>query len=213
MHHSIKRIMILYLSLTSVLSYAAKPGVYIGGGISAYRLDIYNVGLFTNTWNGSQSPSELYGPAGRVFIGDNLNRFFGLEAGYVYYLPLKYKANGQGMDASTNYGKNSIDLVGKVYLPLGNSGLNFYGLGGAALVQNTVQYHINADDINIAHGSFTMAHVRPTYGLGTSFDLPMTNFTTSLELSRIQGSGNTWKHFSAIPSTDLLSFNLSYNFG
>ena len=50
-------------------------------------------------------------------------------------------------------------------------------------------------------------------GIGTSYDIPQTQLTTSLELSHIQGSGNVKSSLSAIPSANMITLNLAYNFG
>jgi hypothetical protein len=54
--------------------------------------------------------------------------------------------------------------------------------------------------------------VRPIIGVGASYNI-QSNIVTNLELSHIQGSGNLKTSSKAIPSANLLTLNVAYNFG
>jgi hypothetical protein len=111
----------------------------------------------------------------------------------------------------------TFDLVGKAYLPLGQTGFNVYALGGAVLVHSKIKKDVKkSNTINvdgIVDGSKTQNKLRPKYGIGASYDIPDTKFTTNVELSRVQGTGNVKKNIKAIPNADMVTFNLAYNFG
>ena len=100
------------------------------------------------------------------------------------------------------------------------TGFNLYGLGGTALVHTKQKANVNQSmtiggDTITGSGSDskTQNKVRPVLGLGASYDIPNTQLTTALEYSHIFGSGNVKTSSSAIPSADLVTFNVAYNFG
>lgn len=209
------------LSLSSLASFAnaANPGPYLGAGLGGSRLETPNSFLFgAAPGSVTETSRKTGGLGGRVFAGYNFNNYFGLEAGLARYAQSKYKATMGSANSSINYTMNAIDIVAKAYLPIMDSGFNVYALGGVARASDTVQYKNGgvplANGVNApAAGSSTYHKFRPVYGIGAGYDIPQTQFTTNLEFSRIQGSGNVKTNSSAIPSADLLSLNLAYNFG
>lgn len=213
-------IALLSLSALTGIAYAAKPGFYVGAGLGASRLDTPNQFLFNISQTGGKTSRQLGGLGGRIFGGYNFNEYFGVETGYARYAQSTYKANLQGnsTNSSIKYSLGALDVVGKGYLPLSNSGFNLYGLAGLARVSSQTQYK-NQGGVPLAQGivtprtgTHTYSKVRPVYGVGVSYDIPQTNFVTNLEFSRIQGSGNMKTSQSAIPSANMLTLNVSYNF-
>lgn len=211
---------------------AATPGAYAGIGLgysqlstpSAARNANSNTFLFSPTSTSSKSG----GLGGRLFGGYNFNKYFGLEAAYAAYAGSQSKASSTGSIGSvfSNTGTGSqkvsedaLSLVGKAYLPIQETGFNVYALGGVAEVFAKNRYNStytatllgNTGSIATSSSYKTRA-LRPTYGLGVSYDIN-THLTTNLEYSRIQGRGNLNTNNHAIANANLVTLNLGYNFG
>lgn len=204
------------LGLTS-LAHAANPGVYLGAGLGASSLNTPDKYLFNiaNT-NGSTS-RKRGGLGGRVFVGYNFNKYFGVEGGIAQYARSIYKGTAGNQNSSIEYTAYAIDVVGKGYLPLGESGFNVYALGGLANLAETVKYNnggvpLSGAVATPANGSKTYNKINPIVGAGVSYDINE-HFTTNLEFSRIVSSGNFSSSRSATPNADLATLNLAYNFG
>lgn len=186
---------------------AITPGAYVGAGLGDSILRTPNV----NKTPGVSTSQSRGGLGGRVFAGYNFTKNFGLEAALAAYASSTAKASMAKMNISQKDSLNALSLVGKGYLPLGDTGLNAYVLGGLAEVRNELRTTGNAIPSSQT-GTTTTDSLRPTYGVGMSYDLP-NQMVTSLELSRIQGKGNMRTSKSAIPNADMISLNLGYNFG
>lgn len=198
---------ILSLSVLANSALAATQGGYVGLGLGASRIQSEDQDLVPAS--GVRNSNTLGGLGGRVFVGYNFNRYVGLEAGIAHYAPSKYNAseiNGPG-SASLKYSMNAIDLVGKAYLPIAESGFNAYVLGGAARVNSKQQINIS-NGVDSFSDSQTTRQIRPIYGLGVSYDAS-NNVTTNLEFTQIKGKGSD----SSIPNANMLSLNVAYNFG
>lgn len=196
--------------LVAGLANAATPGAYVGVGLGDSVLrtsNPYNTGHAT----GMSTSGSRGGLGGRLFGGYNFNSNFGLEAAYSTYAKSTYKASAQGVNSSVKYSLDAFSLVGKGYLPIADTGLNAYALGGLAEVRNQVKSSATALGKNASDTKNTNS-LRPMMGVGVSYDMAQ-HLTSSLELSRIIGSGNTKTSASAIPNADMVSLNLGYNFG
>lgn len=211
------------LSLSALVSVAnaAKPGAYAGLGLGASKQETSNNFIVTGP-SGSlfNQTRQIGGLGGRIFGGYNFNRYVGLEAGLAQYAQSKYKSNLNAgslnlVNATQKYSMSALDVVAKGYLPLGESGFNVYGLGGLALVHSKYEGQVNSILRGVPSGktSNTQNKIRPIVGLGASYDIPQTQLTTNLEYSHIVGQGNVKTSTKAIPSADLLTLNIAYNFG
>ncbi|EKD54799.1 MAG: OmpA-like protein transmembrane protein [uncultured bacterium] len=200
---------VILSSITLVgLTHAATPGAYVGAGLGTSRLSTPNMGNVT----GATSTSTTRGGLGaRLFGGYNFNKYFGLEAGYATYAPSTYKASNSVASEKLKYTLGALNVVAKGYLPFDESGFNAYVLGGIAAVNSKVALTTN-NVPGVPSDSKTTRKLRPMYGIGVSYDVAE-HVTTSLEASHIQGSGNLKTSNSAIPSANMLSLNLGYNFG
>lgn len=192
---------------------AATTGGYVGAGLGDSILRTNNIG----TEAGVSTSQSRGGLGGRVFAGYNFNENFGLEAALATYANSTAKAStsvpGFGViSASQKNSLSALSLVGKGYLPIATTGLNAYVLGGLAAVRSEMRLSGNAAELAGMKGTTTTDSLRPTYGVGVSYNLP-NNMVTNLELSRIQGKGNTSTDKHAIPNADMVSLNLGYNFG
>lgn len=212
---------VIFLTSLANLSYATIPGLYLGAGAGLSRLDTPNEYLYDDISDSAQKKSKKLGGLGaRAFIGYNFNEYLGLEFGAAQYAKSSYKTQwASDLKATQNYKLRDLDLVAKAYLPISDSGLSVYALGGAAYVESKMGYSQTIPGITNAD-STTTHKVLPKYGVGISYDVPATPFTTNLELSRIQGKGDIKDNINledpdskAIPSANMLTLNVAYNFG
>lgn len=209
--------------LTSAAAYAATPGTYAGLGLGAGKQDTAKLNLsnpYGITFGQNVSNTGL---AGRIFAGYNFDNNFGIEAGITQYTNADTKFTGNNLvsgelSGSAEYQMTTFDLIGKAYLPLSETGFNVYGLGGISLVHSktTVKATAKNSSINYAESikqSKSQDNIRPVLGLGASYDIPQTQLTTSWEYKHTFGKGNVKNSINAIPSADLVTLNLGYNFG
>lgn len=200
------------LSLAGLISLAnaATPGLYVGGGLGYTNL---NTSQLTNAIKsqvsvvgGSVSTSNDH-LGGRLFVGYTFNPYFGIEAGLAHYSTVTYKIAILNQVAKPSIRTNAIDLVGKAFLPISNSGFNVYALGGVAYIKQTT-----TSDAVLQTRSNTNSAFRPKVGLGASYDINPT-VTASFEVSRIIGKGNLATNRNAIADANMATLNLAYNFG
>lgn len=212
------------ISLTTLtsLTNAAIASTYFGAGLGYSKLSTSKEFLkkgekekFYNQPRKFLHHSNKLG--GQVFVGYNLNDYMGIEAGVSRYakstnqtqtkLPANFKA-------SEDFNIRTVYLEGKIYLPLGQTGLNVYGLGGMALVNSKRNNsNVNALVVPVAQNqSKTLNKLRPKYGAGFSYDVPRVNLTSSVEWSRVQGQGNVKNSIKAIPNAEMTTVNFYYNF-
>lgn len=220
-----KKIAKLCVALLSVVgaasAFAAKPGAYAGLGLGLSKQETTNQYLFSSSspYTTQNQSKTVGGLGGRLFAGYNFNEYAGVEAGFAHYAKSKYRStlvSGSLSDTtSRDYTMNTVDVVGKAYLPISDSGFNVYALGGAALVHSQSKINVsqgsNGFSVNNV-GTKTTNKIRPEIGLGASYDIPNTQLTSNIEFSHIQGSGNLKTSASAIPSANMLTLNLAYNF-
>lgn len=199
------------LSLTTLIgtANAANPGAYVGLGLGGSRIESGNLNKNSIHATTTKTSQNLGGLGGRIFGGYNFNRYFGVEAGFAQYAQSKYTiaSTVNSSNASLKYTMSALDLVGKAYLPIAESGFNVYALAGAARVNSTQKLTLNTASFSKSM-SQTTHKVRPVYGLGTSYDVNE-HVTTNLEFSHIQGNGKN----STVPSANMLTLNVAYNFG
>jgi OOP family OmpA-OmpF porin len=193
----------------SISAFAANTGTYVGLGLGASRLNTPNENMAPLA---SSSHSHSRGGLGeRIFAGYNFNQYFGAELSLNNYAQSKYTFSAPGVSAQLKYNLYALGLVGKAYLPIAQSGFNIYALGGAALVNSQVKGTASSAGFNSSE-TVTTRKLRPMAGLGTSYDIN-SSITTALEYSHIQGTGDLKTSDKAIPNADMLSLNVSYNFG
>jgi hypothetical protein len=208
---------------------AAVSGAYVGASVgystsNAPKItdDIDSESLYDYRIIDSSVASN--GLAGRVFVGYNFNPYLGLELGLARYADLQYKysvvVSGPGESAQYNekdtYNFVAADLLGKAYLPIGESGVSLYALGGAAGVFVRTESASNDDAesessyLSDAFGD-TLGYtvLRPKFGVGASYAINQ-SISTNLEFSRIQGKGNLGDN-DYVPNLDMTSLSLTYH--
>ncbi len=138
------------------------------------------------------------GFAGQAFLGYDFNKFFGLQAGYVY-LP---KAKDSFGSQVSNY---AIDLLAKLNVPV-TSGFSIHALAGGSY------FHSNVDFL---FGSFfnndsSRGHIGPAFGVGASYEF-IPNLAIGVDWMRYSGQGKI-NDSDYQPSPDAVFLNLSYKF-
>lgn len=193
---------------------AAMPGAYMGGGLGYGMLKTPNYSKEASSLVQSYSLSQKWGGvSGRVFGGYNFNNYFGLEAGLARYANSKNKLEvPTTVTAREKYSGIAFDVVGKGYLPLADSGVSVYALGGAAYVRQRLSGNVDVVGGETRNLSKTNDGVRPMFGLGVAYTISP-KVTTNLEFTRIQGVGNLKQDTTAIATSDLLTLNVAYHFG
>ncbi|MBA3660823.1 MAG: outer membrane beta-barrel protein [Gammaproteobacteria bacterium] len=210
----------LCLALLSNVALAALPGMYAGAGIGLSKQLTSTDFIFNSSPVGTtlEQSRQNGGLGGRVFAGFNFNEYFGLEGSYARFNDSEYKSTITSpvstYVANLDYTMNTYNLVGKAYLPLGETrNFNLYALGGVAYVNSQSDLKETINNVTISKDSVTNNKFRPVYGLGASYDIPASNVTTNLEFSHTQGLGNVNTSSTAIPDANMLTFNVAYNFG
>jgi OOP family OmpA-OmpF porin len=202
------------------LANAASPGAYVGLGMGGSTVRTPDSYLFqsNNGFDRFTNEHQHGGLGGKIFAGFNFNQYFGLEAAYATYAKSSYKASTNGTSATLKDSLTAFSVVGKAYLPIEATGFNVYVLGGVAEVRNQVNYSNSgvalAQGVSAKYksGNHLYSDLRPVFGVGANYEVAH-NVTTGLEFSRIQGKGNFKTSPSAIPTADMLSLNIGYNFG
>jgi OOP family OmpA-OmpF porin len=201
---------VLSLSLVSLLlantaTYAATEGGYAGLGLgyskqNTHNSELQNLGV----------KEKIGGLGGRIFAGYNFNNYFGIESGIAQYADSTDKYQDI---IKTTYKTRALDVVGKAYLPIADSGFNVYALGGAAVVNTKFNAKIRTEEYT-ATSAYTTTKIRPIVGVGASYDIPQTPITTNFEFSHIVGKGDaSLGETGSIPDSNLFTLNIAYKFG
>jgi OOP family OmpA-OmpF porin len=188
----------VFCALSAGSVYAAKPGAYIGAGAGYSSLNDFSDATKKNDG----------GAGGQIFAGYNFNQFFGLEASYRAYADTSYYLD-EYPNVTFDYTMKAWTLVGKLYLPLGESSpFNIYGLLGASNVygDGTTKSPINGENLSASNRAWLA-----TAGFGLTYDIN-SHVTTGFEYS-YTSSKNGNEDNIGIPESNLVTLNLSYNFG
>lgn len=188
---------VVSLSALTGVANAAQIGSYAGIGLGYSEVQLNNVSGYSK---------DNSGVAGRLYSGYNLTENFGLELGFTRYADTDYKAgfiNGYDHVTIKQY---AADLVGKVYLPITNTNVDLYALGGLAYVKNTGHSDLTVNGLPVETVDGHSSGYAPKVGVGASFAIPQSPVVASVEISRIQENGD-------VPASNLATVSMSYNFG
>ncbi len=176
---------------------AALPGYYVGG-----QLGWADTNYSSGDLKGNASVSPITsagiddtGIAGRIYGGYQFNQFWGAELGYDQFSNTEIKhINGiNGLNATIK--EYAIDLQGKGTIPISDS----FGLFGKA---GLAYQKINTD--NPLSGN--PGRINPAFGAGMAYNFTP-NFSVDVAWNHIQKWGGP------IPSTDMFTGGVGYNFG
>lgn len=188
---------IFVASLLSILvinsTQAATPGFYIGTGAGYSKLD-----------NFDDATSENGGFGGRLFVGYNVNKSFGIEAGYTRYASTRYTLDDYDFLPSFNYDLSAATLALKVYLPL-NPHFDFYALLGVAEMYGKLSN-------DFLDGSESRNDPSAMAGIGINY-IVTPNISLNLEYSNISGHSSNEENTIGIPSANLLTLGLAFHIG
>lgn len=196
-------------------AYAAIPGLYMGAGAGTSKLAFPDHTIFSP--QGVDNNKNLSGLSGRAYAGYNLNPYLGFEAGITRYAQATFNGNQGNMQSSLDYSMSAIDLVAKTYLPVGERRLNLYALGGLAAVDESLSWENGGvpflnEVFPIGSGSKSHRKIKPIYGVGVGYDIPKSQFSVSVELTRLQGAGNMADNPHSSPPADMVGLSLTYHF-
>ncbi len=186
-----------------------KSGPYVGGQLGGSIVDEGSgYGQYINT----SSVGNFTGIGWRAYAGYSFTPFLSLESGYSSYYKVKYTSSAGNIQLSTY----TIDLVGKLTLPLGKisdslSHFSVYGKGGGAYVN----MHTDMSTPTVAV-SKTVGTIRPTYGAGIIFSFN-DNIAIDLSWMGILGRARLKPTDNAVlaqpvPNCNLFTFGLAYKF-
>lgn len=152
----------LGLSLSSPLL-AAQDGLYVGAGLGESNTDY-------SPNNQHYNPTNSYDNSGfgwTGYLGYQMNSNFAIEGGYNDYHEAKFSGI-YGVDgANSTLDQQTLSLTGKLILPVGNR-VGLFVDAGMAYVDLDRSPNSTAKSLGIK--SNTDDALRPTYGLGASFD-------------------------------------------
>jgi hypothetical protein len=195
---------------------AAICGPYLGAGAGKSWVKTPDSNIFIVPPGGS-STHTLSGTGYRGFLGFNINKYLGIEAGYTRYARAIYSGSGAGFSSSLTYYIHTYDGVLKGYLPIGNSGFNLYVLGGIVRVveiirsnnQNLgINYKIATPNVGTTHGY----NNRPIYGFGGNYNFGR-HITVNAEITQAERLNSFSSTPTAVPYLNLATLNIAYNFG
>lgn len=170
----------------------------------------------SNYSNSSSGLSDFYGYsslpgasvdnnefAGRLYLGDQFNKYVALELGYSYLGNVEFNHIFAISNANAELRQQAGDLTAKVMLPVTQQ-FNVFALGGAAYVYakpNNVSS--TASTLGVQTGSGE-GQFTATYGLGAGYDF-----------NQHWGIDATWRRFNAsgdIENIDLFTLGAAYHF-
>ncbi len=139
------------------------------------------------------------GIAARVFMGANVQTYFGFEFGMSYYTPSEYNPDVSGFTHEPHIWEYSGDILGKVMYPFGP--ITLFAKGGIGIVYKTQSDAIITSSEEDSNGSVIVA---PAYGFGVSYDITP-RWVADFSYMRIQGGND-------IKDINFAGVGISYHF-
>jgi OOP family OmpA-OmpF porin len=201
----IKTIVLLAAASGTLNAYAVSPGLYMGlmfGPATNNGKEERAQLLATPTLTTPVNPkSQQFGS--RIFLGYKASQYFGVEGGLTYFSTIKYVPKGDVQTCGvTNSRVQDFDFVGKGTIPLGKS-FDVFAKAGAAMVYQTTSGALSPNLNQSCGESTNETHVRPTFGIGASYDLSQ-SWVTDLSVTNVQVGGK-------VGSMTMFAIGLSYH--
>jgi opacity protein-like surface antigen len=211
MAHKIRKWIASALIFSSVAtSYATTPGAYFGLNLGYSNLNnnsravpAFGSSTITNP-DGSTRPSPAgrvvspnnTGMAGRIFLGDIITPYFGIEFGLAHYAGSSYKSpTGDTGSIHTS----AFDLEGIGMYPFGTSGITVFGKLGFGYLRA-----VQSRKLTTQGDSANNSGLHPLIGIGVSYDLTP-NWVFDLSGTRIISRSK------ALPSPNFVALGISYH--
>lgn len=212
----------LCASFCTTQAFSTPCGPYGGFGVGKTWVYTPSSTLFTVPAGGTSS-YNLTGTGYRLFVGFNINKYFGIEGGWSRYARALYVGRlpaGAAYSALTYY-IHTYDVEGKLYMPLGNSGFNLYVLGGIARVVENIQFNnggiptngkiASPNNVSLGYNQTHGYNNRPIYGLGANYNFTR-HFMANIEVTQIQKLNSFSNTATAVPTMNLATLNVAYGF-
>lgn len=203
---SFKQKIILAMSMCALVfsAHAAKPGVYMGIGGGYSNLE---------NFNDISKDSENNVGAGKLFVGYNFNKYFGVEVSYATYGETEY---GEYFNDNNyhilNYKLKTFSTVGKFYLPVDENdkikNFDIYVLLGAANASVNVDSRVSFMPNAHYEGHSSNSAIVGMFGFGVNHNIN-SNIATGLEYVFTGGKSGDNEGIG-IPKSHLLTLNLIY---
>ncbi len=188
---------IILLFCTTGLAVGAQKGSY-SGFLLAWTESNYS----TNNQGIGSAKVDDSGTGYRIQAGYQFNANFALETGYNRYSSVEFSNIGGVSGASGKVTPQSLDVLGKLIMPI-TSGANVFAKVGVAFAEADGSSNTPAKN---AGATFSDEHsFRPIYGLGGSYEF-YPALTAEISWLQIPEGGG-------IRRTDLVGFGLTYFFG
>jgi opacity protein-like surface antigen len=187
---------------TSAAATSGSFGPFFGGSNSGFVVGVQG-GYADQHWDNFFAPTGAgasnvkdTGFAARGFVGYDVNKYFGIEAGYTY-LP---KTTLNGIDSSAFDIKSyAVDVLAKLSVPVTNVFSVYAKAGGA---------YLNTKTELLGH-SATNTHIGPAFGVGASYEV-VPNLAIDVSWMRFSGQGHILDGYQASP--DMVLLGVSYKF-
>ncbi len=222
---------IVEASSTSLANY--QPGFYLGlqlglGSDSDSDADRFMDKVYESISNTTKDLTKKNHVGGRLLLGYSVNPYFSLESGFTIYPSHKIRLSNNTGSLEHEGSARSLDLVGKLILPLERvstsfEGLSIYGKFGPALGgYKQVKYvlHTNSAD-SLGYKYFRFNKWGLSYGLGLNYSFT-TSFGVDLSWSGLHSfhkskysydSANDIYHLdTGLPSARMFALGVSYKF-
>lgn len=188
----------LSMSAAAVASYSTND--FFSGNDAGFVVGVQ--GGYADTHWDNQDPENTLnvkdtGFTARGYVGYDINRYLGLEAGYTY-LP---KTTFNGGDIK-NY---TIDLLAKLSVPVTNV-FSLYAKAGGSYFNSKGKATDPETGVNL---SGTNTHVGPAFGVGAAYEV-VPNFAIDLSWMRFSGQGKQDSDYQ--PNPDVVLLGVSYKF-
>lgn len=189
-------------------AYAVEEGFYLGLNLGTSNTHNIQRNVRTNNCAvpipiAPLTNANSKGPAERLFMGYQFNRYAAMEGGITHFANSTYDP-GPSAISKPIVKEAALDIVGKGIYPFFETGIDAYAKAGLGILHATTATSFSASDImSTCTARKTTTTVRPMFGAGVSYDISQ-NWVVDLSYTRITAASDT-------KEADLLSLGISYH--